>query len=207
MAKKHTVLIALFVNSVFLIVLFSLAIQKNTKKDFPIAHAQESFESYPELPKITEPPTPLLDSLPDLPSLSPVREEDNKLAESTVSKPEPKVELAQAPVQEKYIELFVKRGDNLSNLAKKHGVTVRQIVKASHLTNTQLRIGQKLKIPKRAVPVTNQVSEEFYTIQKGDNLWLIASKYKAKVSDLMKLNDLDEHKAKRLQTGDKIRIH
>ncbi len=41
----------------------------------------------------------------------------------------------------------LKSGDNLSNLAKRYGVTVDQIMKANNLTSDKLRAGETLKIP------------------------------------------------------------
>ena len=46
----------------------------------------------------------------------------------------------------------VKSGDRLYDLAKTYGVTVKQIQAANNLSTTQIRVGQKLKIPSRAPP-------------------------------------------------------
>jgi len=41
----------------------------------------------------------------------------------------------------------VKSGDTLSKIAKAHGVTVKAIESENNLTTTQIKVGQKLKIP------------------------------------------------------------
>lgn len=47
---------------------------------------------------------------------------------------------------------------------------------------------------------------EFYTVQNGDSPWKIAKKCNIKVEDLLRLNNLDEEKARNLKIGQKLRI-
>jgi len=47
---------------------------------------------------------------------------------------------------------------------------------------------------------------EYYVVKSGDNPWTIARKFHINFADLLKLNDLDEDKAKNLKIGQKIRI-
>jgi LysM repeat protein len=44
----------------------------------------------------------------------------------------------------------VKSGDTLTKIAKAHGTTVKAIEAASGLSTTQIKVGQKLKIPAKA---------------------------------------------------------
>ncbi len=44
----------------------------------------------------------------------------------------------------------VQSGDNLSKIAKKHGVTVPALRKANHLTTDRIKVNQKLVIPPKA---------------------------------------------------------
>ena len=54
---------------------------------------------------------------------------------------------------------------------------------------------------------SNTPSEPVYhTIKNGDNPWKIAKQFRIKVEDLLRLNDLDEAKARNLKVGEKIRI-
>jgi len=52
----------------------------------------------------------------------------------------------------------VKSGDTLTKIAKAHGVTVKLIQSENNLSTTQIKVGQKLKIPAKAgastIPVT-----------------------------------------------------
>jgi putative chitinase len=46
----------------------------------------------------------------------------------------------------------VKSGDTLSGIARTHGTTVREIQRLNNLATTQIRVGQKLKLPPRNTP-------------------------------------------------------
>ena len=102
-----------------------------------------------------------------------------------------------------YINYIVKKGDNLSSIAKKYGTTVEDIMNDNNLKNTNLQIGDNLKI---RVPNTdilecigiswepNDTSNLFnYTVVKGDSLYKIANKYDTTVSDIIKLNNLNNN--------------
>lgn len=47
----------------------------------------------------------------------------------------------------------VKSGDTLNAIAKRHGIGVKELQSANNLRTTQIKVGQKLKIP---MPVSNQ---------------------------------------------------
>ncbi len=44
----------------------------------------------------------------------------------------------------------VKSGDTLSKIAKSHGTTIKEVQKLNNLSTTQIKVGQKLKMPSRA---------------------------------------------------------
>jgi LysM repeat protein len=46
----------------------------------------------------------------------------------------------------------VKSGDNLGRIASRNGTTVRELQRLNNLTTTQIRVGQKLKLPARPAP-------------------------------------------------------
>ncbi|HUW70435.1 MAG TPA: LysM peptidoglycan-binding domain-containing protein [bacterium] len=48
------------------------------------------------------------------------------------------------------VDYVVKKGDTLYGIAKAHGVSVEAILKASSITSTTIRLGQRLKIPSTA---------------------------------------------------------
>jgi LysM repeat protein len=116
-----------------------------------------------------------------------------------------------------FTEVRVKKGDVLEKIARHNHSTVADIMKANKLTNTNLRIGQVLKIPNKTIrkaeastishAVAAPASEgRFYTVKKGDSPWTIAVKNHLKVEDLLKLNNLTEEQARRLKPGDQLRI-
>ena len=115
------------------------------------------------------------------------------------------------------IEIVVKKGDVLEKLARQHHTSVSEIMKINHLASTQLKIGQILKIPFSGVKVTTEnkqvekkpldpTSAKYYIVKSGDNLWTIAVKNHIKVEELLKINNLNEEKARKLKPGDRIRI-
>lgn len=128
----------------------------------------------------------------------------------------------------RYVDITVKRGDALEKIARHNGTTVEAIKKANNLTSTKLSIGQVLRVPvspnaaaasvaeatqpaKKAAPVETKpaasaVEPQYYTIKSGDNPWKIAKQFQVRFDDLLKLNDLDEEKARSLKVGDKIRV-
>jgi len=114
-------------------------------------------------------------------------------------------------------EVKVKKGDVLERIARHHHVSVDELMKANKLSTTRLKIGQVLKVPsvKNSLRSDNtsstsksadEVTSKYYTVKVGDNPWTIAVKNQMKVEELLKLNSLDEEKARRLKPGDKIRI-
>lgn len=122
-----------------------------------------------------------------------------------------------------YVDVTVKKGDALEKIARANNTTVDAIKKANNLTNNKLNIGQLLKVPtntkKAAAPAITKTSvtqetkvalastePEFYTIKSGDNPWKIAKQFHVKFDELLKMNSLDEDKARNLKVGDKIRV-
>lgn len=115
------------------------------------------------------------------------------------------------------IEITVKRGDALEKIARSHGTTVEAIKKANSLTSDKLKIGQVLRVTEgdtKEKPASGNKSEtsaaapqeKYYTIKNGDNPWKIAKKFNLKVDELLKMNDLDEDKARNLKVGDQIQV-
>lgn len=78
----------------------------------------------------------------------------------------------------------VKAGDTLYSIARDKGTTVDELKKLNNLTSNTLSVGQLLKIPSPLVP------ENTYTVQKGDSLYAIATKYGITVDALKEANNL-----------------
>ena len=143
----------------------------------------------------------------------------------------PKVVESSHTSSSEYIDVVVKRGDVLERIAKANKTTVETIKKINQLPNENLSIGQVLKVPAKQSIATNAISmiEEprtevksepkrevkkdvkgtepvYYTVESGDNPWKIARKFGVKYEEILKLNQLDEDKARNLKIGDRIRV-
>ena len=83
----------------------------------------------------------------------------------------------------------VVKGDSLYSIARRYGVTVQALRDANNLTSDTLSVGQVLRIPSNNgnVPPSGNVT---YTVQRGDSLWSIASRYGISVNDLRQANNL-----------------
>ena len=113
------------------------------------------------------------------------------------------------------VEVKVKKGDSLEKIAKAHRTSVDEIIRLNQLPSSFLRIGQVLKLPaertihgvaKAKSAVSDHGQPEYYTVKVGDNPWTIAMKHHMKVDELLKVNNLNEEKARRLKPGDRLRI-
>lgn len=116
----------------------------------------------------------------------------------------------------KTIEVTVKKGDALEKIARSNGTTAEQIKALNNLKSDRLSIGQQLLIPLDGEKIAKQIPQvvqtpsvdemEYYVLKSGDNPWKIAKQFKVKFEDLLKLNNLDEEKARNLKIGDRIRV-
>jgi membrane-bound lytic murein transglycosylase D len=101
----------------------------------------------------------------------------------------------------------VRRGDNLSKIAKKYRVDVNLLKKVNNISNVKaLQIGQKLKIPASGMSYSASAGPEVitHTIQKGETLGTIAKRYKVKVETLKSYNNIRNER--RLQIGQAINV-
>lgn len=105
-------------------------------------------------------------------------------------------------------------GDTMYNIAKRSGISVKELCKANSITEkTILRIGQKLYIPgkngsssspKGSGGSAGAAGASSYTVKAGDTIWGIASKNKIDPDKLMKLNKLNKNS--KIKPGDKLKL-
>lgn len=94
----------------------------------------------------------------------------------------------------------VKKGDNLSTIAKQYHTTVQNITRANNISKkTGLQTGQLLKIPlarKWAATATPEPAPKAakkstqHVVSRGDSLWNIAQRYGTTVNTIKRLNSL-----------------
>lgn len=98
------------------------------------------------------------------------------------------------------------RGDSLSTIASRHGVTTEVIRTVNNLSDNRIYAGKELLIPhsaqnsdsflqKHANLIRNQQIQESrrkirYKVRTGDNLWAIARRYDVRINDLMRWNKI-----------------
>lgn len=100
----------------------------------------------------------------------------------------------------------VRSGDSLSVIAGRYQVSVKDLQSWNNIKDPKsLRAGQELTVFSSPAPVVSKNSGTVdHTVQNGDSLWSIARKYKVKLNDLMRWNDLGEETV--IRPGQSIKI-
>ena len=114
---------------------------------------------------------------------------------------------------------IVKKGDSLSKIAYKNGMSVAQLMQVNNLKNANIRIGQKLNVTKssgnQSVEKTTAKNatknttvakdgEIAHKVKSGEFLGLIAAKYSVKISAIKKRNNISD--PRKLRAGQTIII-
>ncbi len=108
----------------------------------------------------------------------------------------------------------VRRGETLSTIGRKYGVSVKNLRKWNNLRNNSvLQIGQRLVVRGGNASSSSVASSsassssgktKIHTVRSGENLWTIAKKYKGVTTDEIKrLNGL---KNNNIKVGQKLKI-
>lgn len=99
----------------------------------------------------------------------------------------------------------VKKGENLSIIAKKYNKTPEEIKKMNNLKSSKIYPGQKLIVGMKEEKLKSEKSGEFvkdyYTVKKGDTLYEISKKFGIPVSEIKRMNNL---KSSNLKIGQKL---
>jgi membrane-bound lytic murein transglycosylase D len=111
-----------------------------------------------------------------------------------------------ASVSSKGATYKVKRGDNLTEIARRFDVSVAELRSANRLKGSTLAAGRTLKIPgaSAAAPQKKRASYKLYRVRRGDTLTGISRKHGVSVSELKQANDME--RGRELQAGDRLRI-
>lgn len=95
----------------------------------------------------------------------------------------------------------VKKGDSLSRIASRQGVTVAELRQANSLNGDVIRVGQELDIPSKKQSselVSKQHKGPKVTVEAGDTLGAIAAQHNVSTNELMRLNDIDNPRSIRI---------
>ena len=146
-----------------------------------------------------EPPSPpaMAAATPQVPSSTPAPAEAGPVEPA----PAPPV---QAPPTSTGTVLRAKRGDTLAKLARRHGVSLGELLRLNPKAAKALRPGDEVQLPGGSEPPPKQApAASIHRVQKGDTLATIARKYALAPKDLKAWNRL---KGDRIQIGQRLRL-
>jgi lysozyme len=98
-------------------------------------------------------------------------------------------------------------------IAGKYNIRVSELCRLNNMQETDiLQIGRKLLVKSKSTSTKQQTSTkpkqnstgQYHTIEEGDTLYKIAGKYNTRVSELCRLNNIQETTI--LQIGMKLRV-
>lgn len=99
----------------------------------------------------------------------------------------------------------VRRGENLSVIAARYGVTIRQLRTWNHLAGNRVRAGQRLRVsPPATASAARAHSIRTHVVRRGETLEGLARRYGVSVQALREANGLGEDGA--LKRGARLKI-
>ncbi len=93
----------------------------------------------------------------------------------------------------------VKRGENLSLIAKKYRMSVAQLKKINGLKSNRILVGKRLKVSSSA-----KIATKRYRVRRGDNLTKIAQRFGTSVHHLKRLNSI---RSNRIYVGQILKVN
>ena len=102
-----------------------------------------------------------------------------------------------------YVTYKIRKGDTISQIAEKHGVSSSQLRKWNNIRGNKIVAGKTLKIYGKNISASNSDVIE-YKIRKGDTIGGIALKYKVSASELRAWNNI---KGNKIVAGKTIKIY
>ncbi len=108
----------------------------------------------------------------------------------------------------KLISYKVRRGDNLTVIARRSGTTVSAIRKASGIKGSTIYTGQTIKVPytPQSYRLKKSSKSSRYTVRRGDTISVIASRKGISTSALLRANNMTNADARRLSIGKRLVI-
>ena len=101
----------------------------------------------------------------------------------------------------------VRSGESLSVIARRYKVSVRDLQNWNGISDPRkLRAGQTLTLFHSPAPAvaSKKSGTVKHTVRRGDSLWSIAKRYKVRVNDLLRWNNLSKNAV--IQPGQSIKV-
>lgn len=102
------------------------------------------------------------------------------------------------PPRSYQVQHVVSRGETLSHIGKRYGISYRVIKAFNDLTSNHLRIGQRLMIP-----IDKPAGGPVYTVQAGDTLGGIARNFNLSIAQIKAFNGLNSDV---IRIGDQLKL-
>jgi len=130
-----------------------------------------------------------------------------------------KEEEKKSTVEFKNIEHVVEKGEYLGTIARKFNVTINDLLEWNSLSDTNIKLGDKLVVGKEEVinfkeknsskeafaSKNKKIKESLYQVRKGDTLLKITQKFPGvTIADIKKWNNI---KGENLKPGMKLKIN
>ena len=117
----------------------------------------------------------------------------------------PSQRVGQDTVKPEFVVHIVEPGDNLFQLSRQYGISVRSIRLANRLKSDTLRVHETLRIPTQELPnAADSLQFIVHVVAKGESLFGLAKSYGVGQDDILKLNP--EVEAQGLRAGQVLRI-
>ena len=211
MNRKDTILVAVLVNVGVLLILFISSLKPHSQQELQALKVEQNFEEGSKIARVETEKSEMKDDS--------ISKEFSQAIEQLLKTDDTKaqaLELAKENTKQdsNLVAVEVKSGDVLGKIAKEMGSSVNEIKKVNHLIDDRVQTGQTLLVPQVAQkekknevqPKAKDSEDRYYTVKNGDNPWTIATKNHIKVEELLRLNGLDDAKAKKIKPGDRLRI-
>lgn len=94
----------------------------------------------------------------------------------------------------------VRRGESLSSIASKYGLSLAELRKANPRASSRLQVGQRLRIPSNGETVQ---APQYYVVKRGDTLTQVANQTGVSITQLQRANRLSNAN---LRVGQRLEI-
>lgn len=99
----------------------------------------------------------------------------------------------------------IKRGETLSTIAKKYGLSVKSLVQTNNLSNPNFVYeGQVLTLITNEEAAKNYTAPVIHRLQRGETIWELAKRYQTAVDEILAANNISD--AKKLEPGLELTI-